>query len=63
MAELYLQKAFGESVAIHEQDRFSDIGPEETYLVREFDGEPLIIPKHRIEGFGETVAISKTDAE
>jgi carbamoyl-phosphate synthase large subunit len=53
MAELYLQLAFGERVKIDEHDQFSDIGKEETYLVREFDGAPLIIPKSGIDNCNE----------
>lgn len=54
MAELFLKLAFGEQVEIDARFRFSDIAEEETYLVREFDGAPLIVSKNRIDNCGST---------
>jgi carbamoyl-phosphate synthase large subunit len=49
MADIYLRLAFGEPVSIPEADRFSDIGTEETFLVRELDNEPSVMTVQEIE--------------
>lgn len=43
MADLYLRLALGERPEIAPGERFGDIGPEETYLVREIDNEPEVL--------------------
>ncbi len=43
MAELYLKLAFGDPITVGEHERFSDIGSDETFLLRELDNEPLVI--------------------
>lgn len=43
MAELYVRLAFGECPEVGPGERFGDIGPEETYLVREVDNEPAVL--------------------
>ena len=48
MAELYLRLAFGELPEIAPQERFGDIGSEETYLVREVDNEPEVLTADQI---------------
>jgi hypothetical protein len=48
MAELYLRLAFGELPEIAPQERFGDIGSEETYLVREVDNEPKVLTADQI---------------
>jgi carbamoyl-phosphate synthase large subunit len=49
MAELYLRLAFGEPAAVPEGERLDDIGDEETFLVRELDGEPAVLTRAQIE--------------
>jgi carbamoyl-phosphate synthase large subunit len=49
MAELYLRLAFGEDVAVHVNERFSDVGSDETFLVREIDNEPMVMTTDEIE--------------
>ena len=49
MAELYLDLAFGEEVHIPPSERFSDIGEEETLLVRELDQEPAVLTAAEVE--------------
>ena len=48
MAELYVRLAFGELPEIAPQERFGDIGSEETYLVREVDNEPEVLTADQI---------------
>jgi carbamoyl-phosphate synthase large subunit len=48
MAELYVRLAFGELPKIAPQERFGDIGSEETYLVREVDNEPEVLTADQI---------------
>ena len=48
MAELYVRLAFGERPAIAPEERFGDIGSEETYLVREVDNEPEVLTAEQI---------------
>ena len=48
MAELYVRLAFGELPEIASQERFGDIGSEETYLVREVDNEPEVLTADQI---------------
>jgi carbamoyl-phosphate synthase large subunit len=53
MAELFIRLALGETVQVDDRERFEDIGDQETYLVREFDGAPAIVPKQRIDRIEE----------
>jgi carbamoyl-phosphate synthase large subunit len=53
MAELFIRLAVGESVQVDDSERFSDIGVQETYLVREFDGAPALLPKRLIDQLQE----------
>jgi hypothetical protein len=48
MAELYLRLAFGERPEVSPEERFGDIGSEETYLIREIDNEPEILTAGQI---------------
>jgi carbamoyl-phosphate synthase large subunit len=43
MAELYVRLALGEPAGVSSDDRFGDVGLEETYLVREIDSEPEVL--------------------
>ncbi|MBW2172263.1 MAG: hypothetical protein JRF69_09845 [Deltaproteobacteria bacterium] len=49
IAELYLRLAFGEDVDVHVNERFSDVGSHETFLVREIDNEPAVLTADEIE--------------
>jgi carbamoyl-phosphate synthase large subunit len=49
MADLFIRLSFGETVAVHDSERFSDIGTEETFLVRELDNEPSVHTAGQIE--------------
>jgi predicted ATP-grasp superfamily ATP-dependent carboligase len=49
MAELYLRLAFGAPVDIPGDERFDDIGNDETFLVRELDNEPAVLTESHIE--------------
>jgi carbamoyl-phosphate synthase large subunit len=48
MAELYVRLALGERPDIAPEERFGDIGAEETYLVREIDNEPEVLTAGQI---------------
>lgn len=49
MADLYLRLAFGERVTVSDEERFSDIGSEAVFLVRELDNEPAVFTAEEIE--------------
>jgi carbamoyl-phosphate synthase large subunit len=49
MADLYLRVAFGEPVIVPDEDRYDDIGTEDTFLVRELDHEPAVLTRADIE--------------
>ena len=42
-AELYVNLAFGDETRVAVNERFSDIGESETFLVREVDNEPAVL--------------------
>ena len=48
MGELHVRLAFGELPKIAPQERFGDIGSEETHLVREVDNEPEVLTAEEI---------------
>ncbi len=48
MAEIYLRLALDEPPGVSPDERFGDIGPEETYLLREIDGEPEVLTEAQI---------------
>jgi carbamoyl-phosphate synthase large subunit len=48
MAELHLRLALGEDPEVAPEDRFGDIGPEETYLLREIDNEPEVLTADQV---------------
>ncbi len=50
MADLYLRLALGEPVTVPSDERYDDIGPDETFLVRELDHEPAVLSKAAIDG-------------
>jgi len=58
MAELYVRLAFGELPEIAPQERFGDIGSEETYLVREVDNEPEVLTAEEIRSRYEDLTLS-----
>jgi carbamoyl-phosphate synthase large subunit len=49
MAEIYLKEAFGEPVDVPESERYSDIGTEETFLIRGVDNETAVMTDSEIE--------------
>ena len=48
MADLYVRLALGEEVSVAAEERLNDIGAGESYLIRDFDGEPLLLPAAEI---------------
>ena len=62
MAELYVRLAFGELPEIAPQERFGDIGSEETYLVREVDNEPEVLTADQIRSRYEDLSLSSSTA-
>ncbi len=49
MAELYLKLAFGEPVSVPENERYNDIGDEDTYLIRGLDNQAAVISASQME--------------
>jgi len=48
MAELFVNLAFGDEVNVPYDQKYSDIGNADNYLVREFDSEPLVLSSEQI---------------
>ena len=48
MAELFVNLAFGDEVNVPIDQKYSDIGHADNYLVREFDSDPLVISSEQI---------------
>jgi hypothetical protein len=49
IADLFLRLAFGETVTINDDERFTDICTLETFLVRELDNEPSVFISEQID--------------
>ena len=49
MADLFLRLAFGETITIDPDERFTDIGEQETFLVRELDNEPSVFTGEQVD--------------
>lgn len=54
MAELYLRLAFGEEVSVPLELRYSDIGKETTYLIRELDNTPKVLTETELKNSYQT---------